>query len=138
MPKPLVLPRRGASARIWQKWNNNPNHRAILSGGKETDALVVESEPPMKVPENQLIFKIRDRETGLFLYRYVDSEPLWVESHLADLFTADSAKRELSELERTVHCCHAVPAGFHPSHEAPKLSERIQNFFLAIWHFFRH
>ena len=92
----------------------------------------------MNTPANQLIFKIRDRETGLFLYRDYDCEPLWVAPDLANRYTAESAQRELSELERTVHCCHAVPAGWNPNHEAPKLSERIQNFFLAIWHFFRH
>jgi len=88
----------------------------------------------MNTPANQLIFKIRDRETGLFL----DHQYCWGESEYARLFSAERAQKVLEELASTVHCCHAVPAGWNPSHEATKLSERIQNFFLAIWHFFRH
>jgi hypothetical protein len=82
---------------------------------------------------------IRDRETGLFMQRNIVTLAVnWVDQSHAERLTANTAHRELEYLAATKHCCHIVPADWHPNHEADSLVTRVRNFFLAIYHFFKH
>lgn len=81
-------------------------------------------------------YKIRDRETGKFLYRDYDCSELWVDYQNSDTFTLAGAKVELARI--TGHCCHIVPWGWTPAAERDALGVRVRNFFTTVCHFFKH
>lgn len=81
-------------------------------------------------------FIIRCRETGLF-YQPGIAGP-WVAQPQARRFDERNALWYCEHLAETKYCVHAVPADWTPAVDCDPLKVRVQNFFVAIYHFFKH
>jgi len=86
-------------------------------------------------------FIIRCRETGLFYHPGFVGPVLsgpWVPQPAARRFDKTNAEWYAAHLEQIKHCVHVVPADWAPAVEADPLKVRVRNFFVAIYHFFKH
>jgi hypothetical protein len=75
---------------------------------------------------NEQLFIIRDRETGLFLWNNSVVSSVWAEQHLAYRFSHAEASAMIVDLEKSVHCCHVVPANWRAADENP-------GFWAKVW-----
>lgn len=81
-------------------------------------------------------FLIRCRETGLFYHPGIAGP--WTDQESARRLDEINALWYRDHLAETKHCVHVVPEGWTAADEADPLMVRIRNFFVAIYHFFKH